>query len=932
MRARLAFILAVVIVTGAAAAHVGPNLERKLPGLAEDELLWVNVTLAEQATDAELQQLNDTLPPEPARAAVIERLKYVAAQNQGDLLAYLEGQRLLGNVGYVGSLWVTNLVMCEAKPEVICELLERPDVSRVETGSDRPDEWVGVGGRDRDGGLAWGVEKIGAPFVWDDYGYDGDGIVVAVSDTGVNYDHYDLRDHLWYNSDEIPDNGIDDDHNGYVDDYIGYYFDGQGGGGPDPMDTEGHGTHCAGSVASDGAAGLSCGVAPKTQIMSLRVWMYATPQGEASVWEAWQYALDNGADACSVSLGWNYGWDPDRATWRDVADNCLAGGMALVVAAGNDGPDPQTVTCPGDVPGVITVGATNVRDEIADFSGRGPVDWSDVDPYHDYPCLTKPDVCAPGVDIVSCSFSDDQGYLWGWNGTSMATPHTAGTVSLLLDAAPALSPVQLKSALEHYARELGDPGKDNVYGSGRVNAFASVSSVVADPELHLLFDGYEVSDEDADGVLEPGETATVYCRLYNMSLVTATDVTADLTTDSDDVTVSDGHDSLGNLEPFEEVSAEFTIEVDPGCPEPAGLAFDLDVHADNPYDLAEAFELFVPGYGLWEDCEHGIEPLWRYESNGDNTWRQTDEDSMYGLYSFTPNNPGGGYEPNLECSLVSLPFRVDPEHYILTVWSKFNLEGGWDALYVEIRYSENEDWTVLHTLSGALGNWIRRTSDLTEHQGEIARLRLRFKSDSDDAYDGVFADQIYVLDYEVGVGDAALSARATEDGVLLGWDITGDVAGIYIYRQGGGSALSGLGTRLNDAPLTASRGYYLDRSPGESYLFEVTDADGHRELLGPVEVEGDAPQATRTSLAATFPNPVADTATVQFELGSADEGPVSLVVYDLAGRRVSVLLEGELAAGRHAVAWDASGLEPGVYLVRLETAGGSLTRRAVVVR
>ncbi|HUT98334.1 MAG TPA: S8 family serine peptidase [bacterium] len=933
MRARLSVVLvAALFVTGAAAARIGPNLEARLPGLAEDELLWVNVSLSEQATPAELQQLNATLPPEPARAAVIERLKYIAADTQGDLLAYLEGRRNLGDVGYVGAFWVTNLVVCEARPSVIRELLERGDVARVETGSDRPDEWVGVGESDRDGGLAWGVEKIGAPYVWDDYGYDGDGIVVAVSDTGVNYEHYDLRDHLWHNTDEIPDNGVDDDHNGYVDDYLGYYFDGAGGGGPDPMDTDGHGTHCAGSVSSDGAAGMSCGVAPKTRIMSLKVWMWATPQGEASVWEAWQYALDNGADAVSVSLGWSYGWDPDRATWRDVAENCLAGGLALVVAGGNDGPDPQTITCPGDVPGLITVGATNVSDEIAGFSGRGPVSWADVAPYHDYPCLTKPDVCAPGVDIVSCSWEDDQGYIWGWNGTSMATPHTAGTVSLLLDAAPALSPVQLKAALEHYARELGDPGKDNTYGAGRVNAFASVSSVVADPELHLLFDGYEVADEDSDGVLEPGETATVYCRLYNMSLVTATGVTADLSTDSDDVTVTDGHDSLGSLAPFEEASAEFTLEVDSDCPEPAGLPLDLDVHATNPYDLAEAFELFVPGYGLREDCESGIEPLWRYSSNGENTWRRTDEDSVYGRYSFTPNDVGGGYEPNLDCSLVSLPFRVDAEHYILTVWSKFHLEGGRDALYVEIRYSEEDDWTVLHTLSGTLGNWIKRTNDLTEHRGEIAQLRLRFKSDSDDTYDGAFADQIYVVDYEVGVGDAALSARSTDDGALLGWDITGDVAGIYIYRQGDARSSSGLGSRLNEQPLTGNRGYYLDRGRGESYVFEVTDADGNRELLGPVEVEGGTPTVNRTSLSTPFPNPVSDTATIRFELGGEDGSEVTLAVYDLAGRRVAVLFDGDLAAGRHTVAWDTTGVSVGVYLIRLVTAGGSLTRRAVVVR
>lgn len=935
MRTCLYLLFAITLIAaGASAAETGPNLEARLPLLAEDEMLWVNVTLAEQATRAELQQLNATLPRELAREAVVDWLKYISETTRGDLLAYLDGQLALGNVGYLKPLWITNLVVCETTPGVIRELLGRDDVARVETGSNRPDEWVGVGMSDRDGATAWGVEKIGAHYVWDDYGLDGDGIVVAVTDTGVNYNHHDLRDHLWYNTDEIPGNGIDDDGNGYVDDYLGYYFDGLGGGGPDPMDTNGHGTHCAGSVASDGAAGINCGVAPLTQIMSLKVWMWATPQGEASVWEAWQYALDNGADACSVSLGWNYGWDPDRSTWRSVAENCIAGGLTLVVAAGNDGPDPETVTCPGDVPGVITVGATRISDEIAGFSGRGPVSWIDIGPYYDYPVLTKPDVCAPGVDIVSCSWEDDEGYLWGWNGTSMATPHTAGTVSLLLDANPALSPIQLKAALEGYARELGDPGKDNTYGSGRVNAFASVSSVVADPVLRLLFDGYEVEDADSDGILEPGESATIYCDIYNMSLVTATSVTADLTTISTDVTITDGSDSLGNLDPFEEATAVFEIEVDSDCPEPAGLPFELLIQAANPYDLTEEFELFVPGYGLWEDCESGIEPLWRYSSNGDNTWRQTDEDSMYGEYSFTPNNPGGGYEPNLDCSLVSLPFRVDAEHYILTVWSKFHLEGGWDALYIEIRYSEDEDWTILHTLSGTLGEWLRRLSDLTGHIGEIAQLRLHFKTDSDDTYDGVFVDQIYVLDYEVGLGDVTLTAEATDDGVLVSWEIEGDAVGLNIYRQTDDApGLSNLGVKLNDAPLSGNRGRYLDRRWGDRYLLEVFDSTGRRELLGPVEVRGEPPAASRTALAAPYPNPATEGITVEFELSEADAGaPVILAAYDLAGRRVATLFEGETTAGRHLIAWDTSALSVGVYLIRLETAGDAQTRRVVVVR
>jgi len=925
------FILALALA--ATAAVSGPTLERKLPTLAEGELLWINITLSEQLDPAVFQRIQADLPREAAREAVVDLMKSFARQEQAGLLDELAAWESTGRVADLRPFWITNFIACRADATVITELLEHPEVARVETGSDRPDEFVGTGSRS--GNPAWSVTKVGAPFVWDNYGYYGDGYVVAVSDTGVNYEHYDLRDHLWTNSDEIPDNGIDDDFNGYVDDYYGYYFDGTGSGGCDPMDTDGHGTHCAGSVSSDGAAGIDCGVAPQADIMSLRTYMYATHQGEMAVWESWQYALDNGADISSNSIGWNYGWSPDRSTWRANAEAAMAAGMTMVIAAGNDGPADETVTCPGDVPGVITVGATKITDEIAGFSGRGPVDWSSIAPYYDYPSLTKPDVCAPGVDIVSCDFQNIQGYLWGWNGTSMATPHTAGTAALLLDANPTLTPAQIRQALEDYAKELGDPGKDNVYGSGRINSFASVSDYVGSPVLELTFDGYDIDDSagDGDGLVEPGETITVYCDVYNPSLVTATSLDATLTSTSGEVTIVDGSDSLGNLAPLEAGSAEFTVSVDGGCPEPQGLPLTVSFDAANPYTLEEDLELFVPGYGLAEDCEFGIDRLWRYEANGDNTWAVNDEQALYGQYSFSPNNAGGGYDANLDCSLVSLPFHIDTQHNIMTVWAYFELEGGRDMCQVQIQYAGEDTWTTLHTISGAPDpQWMRRTSDLSSHEGETARLRLLFRSDSDDVYQGVWLDEIYVVDYEVDIDDATLSAVSGENGVLLSWDVSGDFAALEIFRVEDESALSP-GAPLNELPLTNASGAFLDRDYAPAYLFEITDSTGRVTRLGPVETAGAPASTGRTLLAEPYPNPTAGALNVSFELSADDAAEDVLVaLYDLAGRRVRTISAGSLTAGRHELTCSLDDVGSGVYLLRLQTASGSLLRRVALVR
>ncbi len=930
---RLTTLLVLLAALGATAAVSGPHLEHKLPALAEGELLWINVTLAEQLEPAELRRIGAGLEREAARRTIVAVLKDFAAREQAELLELLRTKERAGLVDDVTTLWLTNMIACRAERSVIAELLEHPAVARVETGSDRPDEFVGVAPPEPE--IAWSVTKVGAPFVWDDYGYYGDGVVVAVSDTGVNYQHYDLRGHLWTNDDEVPDNGVDDDGNGYVDDYYGYYFDGAGGGDCDPLDNDGHGTHCAGSVSSDGSAGLACGVAPEARIMSLRTYMFATHQGEVSVWESWQYALDNGADVSSNSIGWNYGWNPDRATWRANAEAATAAGLTIVVAAGNDGPDPETITCPGDVPGVITVGATRDDDVIAAFSGRGPVDWSSVAPYYDYPNLIKPDVCAPGADVVSLDYADITGYAWGWNGTSMATPHVAGTAALMLEVDPGLTPAEIKTSLESYARELGDTGKDNTYGSGRINTFAGVSDFVGSPVLELLFDGYGYVDAgDGDGLVEPGETIEVHCDLYNLSLVTATGLTAELTSSSDEVTLVDGNDDLGSLGPLETARAEFTIEVDGDCPEPAGLPLSVNFHADNPYDVDREFELYVPGYGLEEDCESGLEARWRPMDNDVNTWAPNDEQALYGQYSFSPNEPGGGYQPDLDCSLVSLPFHIDDEHNVLTVWSYYQLEGGHDACKVQIRYTGDEHWTNLHTMSGTVDpQWMPRHSDLSAHEGQTAQLRLQFYSDSDDTFQGLWLDNIYVVDHEVGLDEAALGAVAGADGVLLSWDFDGEFAGLEIYRVTEAPGLGVDDEPLNERLLTAPRGDYLDRGYAPAYVFAVTEPAGNVRRLGPIQTLGTPPVEERSLLYTPYPNPSRGPLTVEFELSNADAaGNVLLALYDLAGRRVRTLSAGSLSPGRHQLSCDCSGLGSGVYLLRLQTAAGDLLRRVALVR
>ncbi len=150
----------------------------------------------------------------------------------------------------------------------------------------------------------------------------------------------------------------------------------------------------------------------------------------------------------------------------------------MVIAAGNEGQgaEPDNVRTPGDVPRVITVGATDCSDVAAGFSSRGPVTWQGIAPWNDWPWppgLVKPDISAPGVDTLSHNVCTGYSYK---SGTSMATPHVAGAVALIVAANPGLAHDDIKALLEDTSVDLGEPGKDNTYGTGRVDAYAAVTN------------------------------------------------------------------------------------------------------------------------------------------------------------------------------------------------------------------------------------------------------------------------------------------------------------------------------------------------------------------------------------------------------------------------------------------------------------------------
>ena len=271
----------------------------------------------------------------------------------------------------------------------------------------------------------WNLNAINAPEVWAQ-GYTGEGIVVAVVDTGVDLGHSDLASNLWLNSDEIAGNGLDDDANGFVDDIHGWDF---ANGDNAPTDFNGHGTHVAGTIAAVNNGFGVTGVAPDAQIMPVQVLDLHGSAMPRDVAAGIRYAVDNGAEVVNLSLG---GAAYDSAM-RSALVYASQRGVFVVAAAGNAGgwgPD-YPAQFGSSLPNVISAGAHDSNDRHAGFSNSvGSSGAVQVD--------------APGVDIRS-TLANDQ-YAW-FDGTSMAAPHVAGLAALALSANPNLSAADLRTLI-----------------------------------------------------------------------------------------------------------------------------------------------------------------------------------------------------------------------------------------------------------------------------------------------------------------------------------------------------------------------------------------------------------------------------------------------------------------------------------------------------
>jgi subtilisin family serine protease len=337
---------------------------------------------------------------------------------------------------------------------------------------------------------------IGAAKAWEVSTGSTD-VLVAVIDTGIRYTHQELRNQMWVNPDEIAGNGIDDDGDGYIDNVHGIDVINNDG---DPMDDHGHGTHCAGTIgasANDGYAHV--GVAWQVRLMGCK---FLSAQGSGYTSGAVtciDFAVAKGAKVLSNSWG---GGGFSQSLY-DAIKRAQDAGVLFIAAAGNSGLDTDnSPSYPSayDLDNIIAVAAIDRYGQMASWSNYGKV---------------TVDLGAPGVDIFSTVADSDESYAY-YSGTSMATPHVAGVMALLLAHDSSLSAAQAKARLLNTSVFL-DSLRDRTVSGGLANAGNALDGN-DDGSLELTL---TVSDDPLRG----GRTSAVFASVTDVTPVTGATVT-----------------------------------------------------------------------------------------------------------------------------------------------------------------------------------------------------------------------------------------------------------------------------------------------------------------------------------------------------------------------------------------------------------------------
>jgi len=1020
MLRKFALVICLPVLAGVAlfavtagAVEIDQELQELLQEKSTGDLVPVLMVFDDPAHVDDIRARLDKATHQERRRFVLENLRAKAARTQAGALELLADPTHGHRVGRVRMLYLAGALAFEAGPDVISAMGLLPDAATLFY--DKTYDLTSATSRGHAPQIkaspaatdtAWSVKYINADKVWSLMGYNGAGVVVGHIDTGIYLAHPDLASRLWVNPGEIPGNGIDDEGNGFIDDVHGWDF---GVGDNDPNDdspTAGHGTHTAGTVAGDGTGGTVTGVAPGALLMAVKVWQADGSGGsQGMIWAGQQYCVENGARIITMSLGIPGNISPYFMRNERMNDNNIRdAGVIFFNSAGNDHNiynPPLELSLTARVPppwlppgyphtstgGVITVGGTGYKsDAVYDKSSRGPANWGDVDPWYDWPYspgigLIKPDVAVPGVGInstiIPSGYSGD-----AWNGTSMACPHAAGVAALMLEKNPSLSPAGVDSIMERWAIDLGTPGKDNDFGSGRLDALTIVAATPLIPVPDITWT--EVyPDPGGDGVLDPGQVSELAFQLVNVSPVVAAEGVSGILSivPNPFVTVIDDGGVFPNISAggglSDNLMAPFSLEVHPDAPQ--GYEFKMLLTVTAGLYFQKTYDI------MWTV---GL-PDYRTHEIGEVFLTVTDQ----GIIGYMDEGGGEG--------LGMGPVGESSELFVGSFWA------GTSEAYIC-----NRDY---NGLGSEVYEWI--VSD----QDPNGRMQDLGSTGSDETFRAVFTDGNHASPLPLMVEQTSLSFSTAPDNTFIileyrltnnsasaipamytgiycdfdiGENLTGNQGGTdatrnltYLFEPLGnfyGIVLLGGGTPQNLTLVNNPYYVYSNSAVTDANKFGLLsgaishpiikvlddwsmltssvmslDADGGQGTvayalvfgrnLDDLEVNADAaiaaynPVAPITEdtpvklfrLGQNHPNPFNPTTSISFTVEK--EGPVELAVYDVSGRKIRTLVRDTRGPGAHVVTWDGtdqagSRVPSGMYFYQLVSGRDSSTGKMMLVK
>ena len=581
-----------------------------------DEMIPINIIFKSQIDLKKLRTRADvTLDKEVRRDMLVDELKLFSEEKQQEVLSILKAETKSYKVSNIKTHWLSNAISCTADRNVIYLLSEHPDIAII--GYDEMIKMVpdvsqqttvnGQQSRTEDVDMTDNILMVNADKVWE-MGYTGKGVIVAVIDSGVNYNHEDLKDHLWDGGAQYPNHGYNTINDN-----------------DDTMDRYGHGTHCAGTICGDGTSGLLTGMAPDATLMCIKALDDYGSGNTSSINAGMEFAIEHHADILSMSLGVLAPSAANKTLLRNTCVNALELGVVASVAAGNFGNNltpqmqvPNNILAPANCPPpwlhpdqqvnpgglscVVAVGAVDYFENKYENGSKGPVTWTDTR-FNDYPYggnqigLIRPDVCAPGVGVKSLDHDSNNGYNLK-TGTSMAAPCVAGVMALMLEKNNDFTPADICMTLETTSKRLTEK-KDNFFGTGLIDAFKAITSM----RIGTIYaDNISINDSDFNnnGHLNAGEKVKLSFNLINEGETENNNIKAVISCKNELVTISDAEATIANIGANSSISLtnEFEFSVDESIEYKTELYFDLNIYENETVIASSILQIDVKGSEL----------------------------------------------------------------------------------------------------------------------------------------------------------------------------------------------------------------------------------------------------------------------------------------------------------------------------------------------